>query len=331
MRLYVHHEAKLIYLAQPRTASIATGAALRRVGFVTPQPGDHHSELYYPASPVTKETRHEWCVATTVRNHWDACASWTAQRSGGFDLSGSPWPKAAFVAAINPDKNSWTRKKTLYHMHLPHADVVMRFESLESDLRHWLTQAGLQMPFLARDNVSSLRDGRHYSELYDDETEAYIGLRFHDEIVRLGYRFERQTSRKEERMEDDRIDQLERNMNELTRVVAGLVDVLEAKKVVASRDVTPVQPGMEMCAGCGAQAKEHPWVGIMHVRDLPAGYEPLAVSGRDFCAVNVCASCYADGNHQVHYLKCHFFDRYNAQGGLAAAGSNGQVFTPRSH
>jgi hypothetical protein len=74
--MYVHEDRKLVYLAHPRTASNATVAFLKTCGFVKalhPAVADHHAQL---GPPVTLKNRHEWTVATTVRNPLDTVVSW---------------------------------------------------------------------------------------------------------------------------------------------------------------------------------------------------------------------------------------------------------------
>lgn len=302
--MYYHERARLVYLAHPRTASTATAEALKRVGFTRPVPGGHHAELYYPQSPVTEETRSEWTVMTTVRNHWDAAVSWAAQRNASAQCDVLPWPRSLFVEALDPQHNSWVRKRQLYWKHLRHADIVLRYETLAEDLKHVLSIAGLYMPFLARDNISRSRHwGAHYSLYFDNETRDLIGLRFRDEIRRLNYEFD-----------DRRENPIERQTH-----YAGMV----VDKPTPSQDVgDPVPPDMprgakildagEECYGCGVRAMRHPWVGVMKLKGEFA--EP-------FTWRPICDTCNRDPTNRKRRLKCHFFPRSQAERAVAAAGS----------
>ena len=67
---------------------------------------------------------------------------------------------------------------------------------------------------------------------------------------------------------------------------------------------------MELCAGCEALAKTHPYVGV----------------GRDhegfFDALPICEVCWRDPAHRKVTLKMHFFPRAQAEQALDAAERN---------
>ena len=221
--MYLHHQAKLIYLATPRTASTATSAALLRVGFERPSPpADHHMSLKSKSSPITGEDRKQWTVFSTVRNPWDAAVSWASLKSSVTFDSPTPWSLDAFKIALDPKVNRWLQPRKMYWLHLKDCDLVMRYETLKEDLKHILTIAGIQMPFLGHYNVSMARRQRHYGEFYSAETRDYIGERFATEIRELGYSFD---GRKE-------------------------------SEIMGNGE-------LEACKGCGAMAVEHPWVAVM--------------------------------------------------------------------
>lgn len=176
----------MIYLAHPRTASVATSVSLHHVGFKKLEPpSDHHSRLWDEGTPVTPGNRSEWTVMTTVRNHWDAAVSWAFKRFKTRDPE--TWDLAAYQCAF--EANRWVQPDRMWWLHADDADVILRYESLEEDLRRVLTSRGLSVPTLIRHNVSQNRRGRGYREFFNDESRDYIGDRFSGEIERFGYAF----------------------------------------------------------------------------------------------------------------------------------------------
>lgn len=190
--MYIHHDAQLIYLAHPRTASVCTATALKKVGFKKMEPpSDHHSQLWDRGTPVTRETRDGWTVFTTVRNHWDAAVSWAFKRYYRHGMNPDPpWGPEAFDYALDWHANRWVKEDTLWHLHAPDADLIMRYENLDDDLASVLGDAGGDVPELVPHNVSREREGAHYAECMTDEGREYIGDRFAAEIERYGYEWD---------------------------------------------------------------------------------------------------------------------------------------------
>lgn len=186
--MYIHREARVIYLAHPRTASVATATSLLHVGFCKLEPpSDHHSRLWDQGTPVTPENRSQWTVLTTIRNHWDAAVSWAFKRFK--TRGGEPhlWGLAAYHCAF--EANHWVQPDRMWWLHADEADVILRYETLEEDLGRALASCGVRMPTLIQHNVSRNRRGRSYREFFDDDSRGYIGDRFASEIERFGYAF----------------------------------------------------------------------------------------------------------------------------------------------
>lgn len=172
-----------MYLAHPRTASQATAVALMSIGF---KKVSHHLRLWeVGADIVTRENRDEWLVFTTVRNHFDALVSWVCKRYKRRTYT--PWDLQAFETALAG--NMWVEKNRMWHLHSDDANVVMRYESLESDLAAVLSLKGLDIPRLSKKNVSAERHGRPYQEFYVEATRRYVEERFRHEIERFRYQF----------------------------------------------------------------------------------------------------------------------------------------------
>ncbi|UCD56782.1 MAG: hypothetical protein JSV16_13295 [Candidatus Hydrogenedentota bacterium] len=179
----------MMYLAHPRTASISTSWALcNYLGFEKAIPGDHHSCLNDEkvARPFCDDERGEWTVCTTVRNHWDAAVSWRYKRRHN-RTSGEPWDgpqwKELFLTF------HWIRGRKMYGLHADDADVILRYETLESDLNELLAQFGMKLERLPRDNVTPGRNGRHYRQFFTEGGRDFIARRFREEIERFGYSY----------------------------------------------------------------------------------------------------------------------------------------------
>lgn len=187
--MYIHASARAIYLAHPRTASNATVAALREVGFEKAgPPSDHHGRLWDGSTPVTPETRSDWLVFTAVRNHYDAAVSWLMRNSVGREMLRTHSRTEAFRTVLS-NGNRWVRERSLWWLHSDDADRVMRYEQLEQDLAEVLAELGLPAPQLPRVNVTDERAARPHREFYDEAAREYVAGRFGREMEAFGYEF----------------------------------------------------------------------------------------------------------------------------------------------
>jgi hypothetical protein len=191
--------------------------------------------LNEPGSPITDANRDQYLVFTTVRNHWDICVSWVARRSR---LKVPSYHLEAFQRLLGKD-NRWLTDDRIYWLHAKFADELVRFENLEADVARVLAMRGLGPVAIAHHNVTKRRNGRPYQEFYDEETKAYIGERFAEEIAELGYAY-------------------------------------EGTMMTKRKDVSVKFAGENECGGCGAVAKPHPFVGIAR-NDTDDGWKPIPV------------------------------------------------------
>lgn len=135
---YVHKDAGLLFLANPRTASRATAKALQGIGFV--KIGQHH---HYDQTLSINRQR---LTFSTVRSIPDTLCSWRR------------WlrrPEASLVVVLElilntqrgmvPGWESWT-----LFPHAEHSDVLLRYEQLETDLNRLLYDNGLPAVELER-------------------------------------------------------------------------------------------------------------------------------------------------------------------------------------
>lgn len=200
--MYLNRERRLIYLANPRTASVATAEALVAVGFR--QMGDHHAGLESHGlvqldhkSPAFDEICSDtyWKAAghrvfTAVRNPWDTCVSWM------FHLKvPEPWSVEDFQHHLVEKAASGHLAGGKLFRHAAVADDVVRFERL-----FWGLQAVLEDSpgakewewkslTLPRRNVSTAREGRPYQEFYAPTSQQWVTDTFGEEIEEYGCEF----------------------------------------------------------------------------------------------------------------------------------------------
>ncbi len=188
--MYLNYEYKMIYIANPKTASVAVkNVLLEHLEFeqychrtqqsimeafglsVDVAGGSHHVRLTAPAPDG-------WTVATGVRNHWKTLLSWwTAHEQfeepftwGWIDKWIREHQRQYF-----PDPNRLFRHGDEF------ADTILRVEHLQEDLDDWV---GGHVP-LRRDNGSMKQIT--VDEAYDEEARQYVAWRFADEIQEYGY------------------------------------------------------------------------------------------------------------------------------------------------
>jgi hypothetical protein len=185
--MIVHHEARVIYLSHPRTASVATEKALRSIGFHWAGKVSRHARLvdsdWWRALPPTERATYE--VLTTVRNPYDALASWWHHRDLGHPRLSVDW-----VHAFLTHDPKYVLHGRLWALHGDDATTVLRFESIADDLGCALAAAGLDMPDFPPLNQTQRRGVRPYQDFYDDETREYVAFRLADDLSQYGYEWE---------------------------------------------------------------------------------------------------------------------------------------------
>lgn len=171
-------------ICHPKTGSQSMEKILRSTFNARPVRGMHHLD--------EEECRRIYgqggIVACTVRNPWDVMVSWYCYSERDPRLNGKmtpedfkPWLLRTIVAG-----NGWIEKGLFYGVHL--CNRVFRFEhNLELQLNNCLSDCGLpsvQFPHQGK------TEHKHYSAYYDAESSAAVALRFANEIIEWGYKFE---------------------------------------------------------------------------------------------------------------------------------------------
>jgi hypothetical protein len=173
--VYVLNEPKLIFLAQPRTASQATAELLCQLG-ATPEGTHHEIDL----NRIHYLRQRGFIAFSTVRNHWDALVSWWYfYRARRFAATFESWLDWAIVK----NGHSYFRPGRIYWNQPEYADTVLRFETIDRDLE--LLLPGYVLP---RKNVTAQR--HPYQIYYTPTTRDIVGGAYRDEIEKYGYEFE---------------------------------------------------------------------------------------------------------------------------------------------
>src|SRR3990167_5337788 len=135
--MYVNWDKHLLYLASPRSASVATCDALKTVGFSSFR--GHHDGLDKAGVLFSKDTRSRWTTIATVRNHWDTVVSWMY-----WGQRGAPFSIRDFEKGL-ANAHKWILYDRLF-LHADGVDVLWHFESLPADMTVTLSTVGLEMP-----------------------------------------------------------------------------------------------------------------------------------------------------------------------------------------
>lgn len=186
--MYVSQQEKIIYLANPKSASQATSGALCRNLVDMRRFGPHHN---YPNQAANATLGYdpedpEWLVITNVRNHFDAIVSWHFHYQAGMPFS------AEFVDTLPVSvlKSYFPRKDSLWHLMCQHANRVVHMESLEPELNAVLAERGLGPIAVPVAHASEARQGRPYQEFYDEETRERVEEVYGEEMALYGYTWE---------------------------------------------------------------------------------------------------------------------------------------------
>lgn len=203
--------AGIIVTAAPGTGSTSLIAAFRadRDAVPVPPPGEEHAGVDAKHSTVGElvaagvlPAAHGWRIVTTTRNPFDFyVAEWQRTRTRWVEelrdrrswVHTQPGAIERIIDAVTLDFEPWLHKaldvapgaapaaRRLNRSHLEEADVVLRMELLESDLRELL---GLDL-VVPRTNVTE-RD-RAYWRLYSATARRLVEQAHAADLERFGY------------------------------------------------------------------------------------------------------------------------------------------------
>lgn len=172
-----HGDKRAHFLAMPRTASKACAEAFKDLGDVTFD--EHHSikdfdQLVKPGD----------LVMSTIRNHWNWFTSF-------WHLRGCPDRFDRFVPKLCResewiDRNPTCTECRLYWKYAPISSVILRYESIESDMNAALISHGFPTVALKQ---TGAKKPRPYQTYYKSQSREYVRQLFGAEINRYGYKF----------------------------------------------------------------------------------------------------------------------------------------------
>lgn len=177
----------MCFLANPKTASSATGHTLHSLGFQSI--GDQH------CIPETSSWRHwptiddSWTVFCTVRSHMEVMVSWYLHQT---KTPSAPYFGFTFEAFLynwmhNP---KWfnirePKRAQMYHERTPLCNVILRYETLQHDFDKLLAEHDLPATVLQVHNVSKRK--KDHSEYYSTKSLDYLTDYFKVEMTQMGY------------------------------------------------------------------------------------------------------------------------------------------------
>lgn len=190
--MYVVPSLKVVYLAQPRTASRACARLLKEEWGCNPLgAGGHHA---YRPKEVERYARVGYRVIVAVRNHFDIIVSWYHHNPRWFDQSRPEMRFWAFAKAFPTHaRNTYVRPHQMYWGYQRIATHIIRYENLWDDFEEAL---GVPIP-RSKVEVIGKSDRKPYRWYYEqtDENDNDYGTRefieqyYAEELERYGYSF----------------------------------------------------------------------------------------------------------------------------------------------
>lgn len=182
--MWVLPEKQMCFLANPKTASLATAFTLETLGFK--HYGDQHCTPQGSGWSRREEIDDTWTIFCTVRHHYDVMVSWYFHntRTPASKYFGYPFERFLYEWACNPE---WFQNNRMYWKHYPLCNKVLRYEFLQADFHQLLIFSGLPLTTLQVHNVSKNRRGRQYQGFYSPKSSAFMEDKFGAEMCLLNY------------------------------------------------------------------------------------------------------------------------------------------------
>jgi len=198
--VYVHRDAKAVFLCHPRTASRATARLLETFGFVasnravppfkTTGPSGHHLRI--------AERPEGWKVACTIRHHFDVIVSWllntslrkSIQKQKGLDTLLAQLDMAKHLERdIHGTRRTYYPKQNEMLPNVEFATFIISYNHLEADLKAWLVECLGEAPeTLDLQVIGNVpRSGMPCDQILDDAKKAAIIERYEVEMREWGF------------------------------------------------------------------------------------------------------------------------------------------------
>ncbi len=183
--MWILPEKKICFLANPKTASLATAIALNSLGFI--HFGDQHCVPEASGWKHWQEIDDSWVIFSTVRNHYDVLVSWyfyQTRTPAASKYFGWPFERFLYEWATNPE---WFRDGRLYWKRTPLCDRILRYEILQTDFSALLNSCDIPAVKIELHNVSLNRKGRDWRMFYSEKSMQFMKDIFGDEMKQYGY------------------------------------------------------------------------------------------------------------------------------------------------
>ena len=181
--MYVVPSLKVVYLAQPRTASRACARVLTEWGTNPLGRGGHHA---YRPKEVEQYKLAGYRVIACVRNHFDAIVSWYHHNPRWFDKNRPEMRFGHFARAFPTHSlNTYVRPHQMYWGYQRIATHIIHYENLWAEFEAAL---GVAIP-RTKIEVIGKSDRKPYREYYDTETRAFIEDYYAEELEKYGYSY----------------------------------------------------------------------------------------------------------------------------------------------
>jgi len=185
--MYLCPEIKVVFLAQPRTASrscvhfLQARTPMRR----HKQSAGHHS---IDIGDLKGYRREGYRVVTAVRNHYDLIVSFYHHAPHWFSR---PKGEETFTNYVydfaTHEKNQYAEPHALYGKLQPYASHIIRYENLWDEF-----SAATGLEVTAEDRQAfhmGKSDRKPYREYYDEDTHRFIAGWYKHEMEEYGYSF----------------------------------------------------------------------------------------------------------------------------------------------
>jgi hypothetical protein len=182
--MWILPEKKICFLANAKTASLATAFALNSLGFK--HFGDQHCIPAASGWPQWREIDNTWTIFSTVRNHYDVLVSWYFHNTRAPEASkyfGRPFERFLYEWV----DSEWFRDGQMYWKRASLCDRILRYETLQTDFSALLYSCNLPATKIELHNVSKNRKGRHWQEFYTDKSLQFVAGIFGEEMKLYGY------------------------------------------------------------------------------------------------------------------------------------------------
>lgn len=183
--MWILPEKKICFLANAKTASLATSIALNSLGFK--HFGDQHCIPEASGWARWREINDSWTVFCTVRNHYDVFVSWYFHQTRTPATSkyfGYPFERFLYEWAANPE---WFCDGKMYWKRAPLCNRILRYETLQADFSALLNSCNLPVVKIESHNVSLNRKGRDWQRFYTDKSLQFMEDTFGGEMRKYDY------------------------------------------------------------------------------------------------------------------------------------------------